>query len=533
MSDDEARPLEDEAAITARDALVHMRTELSALEPSTLAARVGHVIAVADGVAQAVELHRPFIGELVDVDGVIAVVEDVHEASSRLVLLSAAQGVQAGAPVRSLRRALDVPAGPELLGRVIDPLGRPLDGRGRVATRRRVPVEGRPVPLREREPVTRPLRTGVFAVDTMIPIGRGQRQLVIGDRSTGKTELCLDVLAGLPDDTVGVYVAIGRRGSDTASHVQWLRDAGRLRHGLAVVTDADDPVGLVHLAPYAATAMAEALAEQGRDVVVVYDDLTTHAHAHRTLALLMGRPVGREAHPVDVFHAHARLLERATQLGAARGGGSLTAFPIVETQAGDLTGYIPTNLVSITDGQIRLDAALVTADLVPAVDVALSVSRVGGKAQPPLLRGLAGSFKNRYAQFLELESFARFGTRLEASAQEVVDWGRRVRRALRQGRGVSRRWEDTVARLLVVQAEGFERLPMGSVDALVEQACARLLVAPELAGLAMEGAAVPPEVLGGLRRAADRVLASVIGTSGEAHPLAPVDERPARRGAEP
>lgn len=519
--------LEDEATAAARDALVRLRAQLPTLGPSIFAARVGHVTAVADGVVTAVDLHQPFVGELVDVGGVLAVAEDVHEQHTRLVLLSTMHGVEAGAPVRPLGRELDVPAGPELLGRVVDPLGRPLDGRGRIATRRRVPVERRPVPLREREPVTRPLRTGVFAVDTMIPIGRGQRQLVIGDRSTGKTELCLDILAGLPEDTVGVYVAIGRRGADVAANVQWLREVGRLRHGFAVVTDADDPVGLIHLAPYAATAMAEALVELGRDVVVVYDDLTTHAHAHRTLALLMGRPVGREAHPVDVFHAHARLLERATQLGAARGGGSLTAFPIVETQAGDLTGYIPTNLVSITDGQIRLDAALMAADLVPAVDVALSVSRVGGKAQPPLLRGLSGSFKNRYAQFLELESFARFGTRLEASAQAVVDWGRRVRRALRQGRGVSRRWEDTVARLLVVQAAGFERLPLEDVDALIERACARLLAAPELVGLAVEGTAVPPEVIEGLRQAAERVLATLTTPTDDA-PTTPAssDELP-------
>lgn len=504
-----AREHEARARTVVRDALDELRERLPALGPATITARVGRVTAVADGVATVVGLHQPFAGELVEVGSVLAVAEDLHEDHARLVLLSATHGVEAGDPARRLGRVVDVPAGPELVGRVVDPLGRPLDGLGRVLARRRVRVEGPPTPLAEREPVSRPLRTGVFAVDTMIPIGRGQRQLVIGDRSTGKTELCLDLLTGLDEDTIGVYVAIGRRGSETAEHVQWLRDAGLLRHGFAVVTDADDPVGLIHLAPYAATAMAEELAEQGRDVVVVYDDLTTHANAHRTLALLMGRPVGREAHPVDVFHAHARLLERATQLGAARGGGSLTAFPIVETQAGDLTGYIPTNLVSITDGQIRLDASLVAADLMPAVDVALSVSRVGGKAQLPLLRRLSGSFKNRYAQFLELESFARFGTRLEASAQAVVDWGRRVRRALRQGRGVSHSWQDTLARLLVVQAEGFERLPMGSIDALIEQACAQLRSDPTFAAAATEATPVDSARIDELRRAGDHVLAAV------------------------
>ncbi|MCA9712088.1 MAG: hypothetical protein KDK70_40000, partial [Myxococcales bacterium] len=465
--------------------------------------------------------------ELIEVGGVLAVAEDLGLERSRLVLLGPGEGVDAGAPARHLGRGVEVPAGPELIGRVIDPLGRPLDGRAPPATRRRVRVERAPIPLAEREPVTRPLRTGVFGVDTMIPIGMGQRQLVIGDRSTGKTELCLDILAALDRDTVGMYVAIGRRGSDVAAQVQWLREVGLLDHGLCVVTDADDPVGLIQLAPYAATAMAEALAEQGRDVVIVYDDLTSHAHAHRTLALLMGRPVGREAHPVDVFYAHARLLERATQLGRTRGGGSITAFPIIETQAGDLTGYIPTNLVSITDGQIRLDAALAASGLSPAVDVTLSVSRVGSKAQPAVVRQLAGRFKNRYAQFLELEAFARFGTRLEPTAQAVVEWGRRVRQALRQDRGVSRTWADTMARMLVVQAEGFERAPQPELGALVDRVCASLRREPVFARLGTGHATVEPEALDACRTAATRLLAELSGhdgSAGEGEPAAAPDE---------
>ncbi|MCA9654272.1 MAG: F0F1 ATP synthase subunit alpha [Myxococcales bacterium] len=512
----EADPTAARARAVARDALDELRERLPELQPVTNTARVGQVLSVADGVATATSMHRPFAGELVDVGGVLAVAEDLQEGRTRLVLLSEAHGVEAGTPARRLGRLVEVPAGLELIGRVVDPLGRPLDGRGPLVTRRRVRAEGLPIPLAEREPVSRPLRTGVFAIDTMIPIGRGQRQLVIGDRSTGKTELCLDILAGLDEDTVGIYVAIGRRGSDAAAHVQWLQDAGVLQHGVAVVTDADDPVGLVHLAPYSATTMAEEIAEQGRDVVIVYDDLTAHAHAHRTLALLMGRPVGREAHPADVFYAHARLLERATQLGAVRGGGSITAFPIVETQAGDLTGYIPTNLVSITDGQIRLDAGLAAADVVPAVDVALSVSRVGGKAQPPLLRKLSGSFKNRYAQFLELETFARFGTRLEASAQAVVDWGRRVRRVLRQDRGTSHDWSDTIARLLLVQAEGFERLPLGGLDELVQRGRARLALEPTFRAMAPEAPKVDDEQLARLRATGDRVVASLLEPASEA-----------------
>ena len=459
---------------TVLDALQDLRGGLLDLRPKTLESRIGTVVAIGDGVARVVGLQRAFVGELLDVDDVVGMAESVSEHETRVVMLGPSMHVQAGARVRRHGNMLEVPAGPALIGRIVDPLGRPLDRAGPLSSRRRIQVDGPATPLTQREPVSRPLRTGVFAIDTMIPIGRGQRQLIVGDRSTGKTELGLDILASLDPDTVGIYVAIGRRGADTASHLEWLRQADFFRHGFAVVTDADDPPGLVHLTPYAATAMAESLAERGRDCVVVYDDLTSHADVHRALALLLGRPVGREAHPNDVFYAHARMLERGTQLSHSAGGGSITAFPIIETQLGDLTGYIPTNLVSITDGQIRLDAGLLAAGITPATDIGLSVSRVGGKAQPPLVRALAGSFKNRYAQFLELESFARFGTRLESRAQSVVDWGRRVRRVLGQDRGTSRRWSDTIARLLLVSAERFAALPEDGLEATMDEVLRRL-----------------------------------------------------------
>ena len=512
------RPSVFEARLRAagEEAIDSLRSDLMELEARTSSSRVGRVTRVGDGVATVAGLHHPFAGELMDIAGVAAVAEELREHEVRVVLLGDTSLIQAGDTVRRLGRVLEVPVGPELLGRVVDPLGRPLDGRGSLHCRRHVRTETTPVELADREPVQRVLRTGVFALDTMIPIGLGQRQLVIGDRSTGKTELCLDILAAMDPEVVPVYVAIGQRGSETAAHLERLRRTGALERGFAVVSDADDPSGLIHLTPYAATAMAEDLALQGRDVVVVYDDLTTHAHVHRTLALLLDRPVGREAYPVDVFYAHARLLERATQLGASRGNGSLTAFPVVETQLGDLTGYIPTNLVSITDGQVRLDAALAAADIIPAVDVALSVSRVGGKVQPPLVRRLAGSFKNEYAQFLELESFARFGTRLEPGAQAVVDWGRRVRRVLRQERGVARTWSDTVARLVLISTPEFAKRPLELVEEEVEAASARLQAAAELQERDIASGGVGPELIDELKKRASPALQDVLESGEEA-----------------
>ncbi|PRP92593.1 ATP synthase subunit alpha [Enhygromyxa salina] len=506
-------------------ALEQTREGLAGLEPRTRIERLGRVVAVGDGVAIAHELERPVFGELVDVGGVAGRAESVSASEVRLVLLGRGS-VEAGDPVRRAGRILDTPAGSGLLGRVVNPLGHPLDGRGPLAGRRRIRVERDQVPLADRELVSRPLRTGVFAIDTMIPIGRGQRQLVIGDRSTGKTELCVDILAALEPEIVGVYVAIGRRGSEIAGVVAQLREAGVLERGFCVVSDADDPLGLVHLTPYAACAMAESLVEGGRDVVIVYDDLSSHAHAHRSLALLLGRPVGREAYPVDVFYAHARLLERAAQFGAELGGGSLTALPIVETQAGDLTAYIPTNLVSITDGQIRLDAGLVAAGLNPAVDLGLSVSRVGGKAQPELVRTLAGSFKNRYAQFLELESFARFGGRLEPSAQAVIDWGRRARAALHQAYGQPRTWAQTVARMLLVDDPAFIKLSQEGVADAVDEGVARLLDDPAFDRAAIDGGRVGRELIDPLRRRAAVVAAALVERFG-------IDATVDRAGEEP
>ena len=471
-----------------RAVLSRLEQTLHRLDVGPATAAVGRIDRAGDGVARAVGLESPVAGELVDIEGTLARVESIHDGACQLVILAGHRDVVADATVRRTRKVLSAPVGSGVVGRVLDALGRPIDGRGPLLSHRSIPVESVPTPLWDREPVSRPLRTGILVVDAMVPVGRGQRQLVIGDRGTGKTSLCLDILAGLERDVVGVYVGIGRRGTETANHLAWLRRAGMFERGFAVIADADDPIGLVHLAPYMATAIAEDLALSGRDVAIVYDDLTTHANAHRTLALLLQRPVAREAFPADIFYAHARFLERATQVSKARGGGSLTAFPIVETQGGDLTSYIPTNLVSITDGQIRLDAGLSVSGQFPAVDVGLSVSRVGGKAQPVALRKAASSLKNRYAQFLELETFTRFGTRLEAEARAVVQWGRAARQVLRQTRGQSLSWAEITARATVLATDALQDLSHPQIDRALERCLAAMAAADPMAWAGLEQA---------------------------------------------
>ncbi|MCA9690681.1 MAG: F0F1 ATP synthase subunit alpha [Myxococcales bacterium] len=497
-----------ERATTA--ALAAMRARVAALEPSVSRTLVGEVVRVGDGVAVARGLAAPVAGGLYEVGDTLGRADRVDERELRLVLLARGR-VEAGDVVRVHRGQLEVPAGPGLIGRVVDALGRPIDDGGPLRGCRPTPVDGPAPALIEREVVSRPLCSGQTVIDAMIPLGLGQRQLVIGDRSTGKTELCLDILGALEPTLVGVYVAIGRRGAEVANTVEWLRARGFFARGFVVVADADDPIGLIHLAPYTACAMAEALMRRGRDVVIVYDDLTTHAHAHRTLSLLLGRPVGREAHPVDVFHAHAHLLERATQLGRAAGGGSLTALAIAETQAGDLSAYIPTNLVSITDGQLRLDAALAAAGQLPAVDVGLSVSRVGGKAQPTTLRRLAGRLKNRYAQFLELEQFARFGSRLEGENQRALEWGRRVRALLAQERGRPRGWGEMIVHLLLLES-GAERLPLDAIAATAARASVQARAAcPESIAALDRGEALEDDALARVRASVRGVVEEAVG----------------------
>lgn len=350
-----------------------------------------------------------------------------------VILLGESGHLKVGDEAKRTRRVVDMPVGEGLLGRVVDATGCPLDGNGPIDSELRWPIE-RPAPaIMARAPVSEPLQTGIKAVDSAIPIGRGQRELILGDRQTGKTAIALDAMLNESvNGTICIYCAIGQRGSAVARAVATLRERGAMDNCIVVVAAGEEPPGFQYIAPYAATAVAEYFMESGQDVLIVYDDLTRHARAYRELSLLLRRPPGREAYPGDIFYLHSRLLERATHLGDAKGGGSLTALPIVETEAQNISAYIPTNLISITDGQIYLSPELFQKGQLPAIDIGRSVSRVGGKAQLPPLRAIAGDLRLAYVQFEELETFARFGTRLDEDTRRRLERGRRVREVLKQ-----------------------------------------------------------------------------------------------------
>jgi F-type H+-transporting ATPase subunit alpha len=385
----------------------------------------------------------------------------VDDAEVGVVLLGDYWHLKAGDEVERTGRVMDVAVGDALIGRIVDPLGRALDGGGPVATTARLPIERPAAGIMERAPVTVPLQTGLKAIDALIPIGRGQRELILGDRHTGKTAIAIDTILNQHGrDVVCVYCAIGQRASAVARTVANLREKGALEYTVVVVTEGNDPPGLAYIAPYAATSIAEHFMESGRDVLIVYDDLTQHARAYRELSLLLRRPPGREAFPGDIFYIHSRLLERATHLCEERGGGSLTALPIIETEAEDISAYIPTNLISITDGQIYLSPSLFELGVLPAIDVSKSVSRVGGKAQRPAYRAVTGALKLAYAQFEELETFARFGARLDESTRKIIRHGRRIRACLQQAEFATVPVPAQIAVLLALGAELFDAIPL-------------------------------------------------------------------------
>jgi F-type H+-transporting ATPase subunit alpha len=396
----------------------------------------GHVVSVGDGIVWVSGLPSAAMDEILYLeDGSRALVFRLGRDLLGAILLEMSARLAAGATVTLSGLRLSLPVGDELLGRVIDPLGRPLDGEARPDCRGRRELDVRSPPLIARDFVNAPLYTGNKIVDTLIPIGKGQRQLVIGDNGTGKTSLALDAVINQRDKDVRcVYVLIGQKRSSAVQAIETLRTAGALATTTVVVAEATDMPGLKYLAPFAGCAVAEHWMSQGHDTLVVYDDLTTHARTYRELSLLLRRPPGREAYPGDIFYLHARLLERATRLAASHGGGSMTALPIVETEQGEIATYIPTNLISITDGQIYLDRQLFAGGFLPAIDVARSVSRIGGQAQHPRIKAEAGRMKLDYLQFLELEVFTRFGARLEAGMEARIRRGRVLRELLKQDR---------------------------------------------------------------------------------------------------
>lgn len=408
-----------------------------------------------------------------------------------VVMLSPWDGIAAGSEVGRSGDVVRVPVGETLLGRVIDPLGRPLDGGAAPVPVRFEPVERPALAIVDRDLVSRPLATGITVIDAMIPIGRGQRELIIGDRKTGKTAIAADAVINQKNsDVICVWAAIGQRSSSVNRLIDTVTRFGPRERTIFVVAEASGPPGLAWLAPYAACTMAEYFSEQGRDVLLVIDDLTRHAAIHREVSLLLRRPPGREAYPGDIFYAHSRLLERGARRADSLGGGSLTILPIAETQGGNLTAYIPTNLISITDGQIILDPKLFYEGQKPAVNVGLSVSRVGGKAQPPILRRLAGSLRLDYAQFLELEVFTRFGAMADERTRRVVEHGRRIRSLLIQA--------NTQVRPLAEQAAGLLALGEGLLDPLSPAAMTAFT-----AGLAAWLAAEAPDLAGRIMTAGE------------------------------
>ena len=407
---------------------------LAVYAPTLAPREVGTIARVSTGIAMVTGLPGVGFEELVRFPGgVYGIAFNLDAEEIGVVLLGDHVQLHAGDEVERTGRVMDVGVGEALLGRVIDPLGRPLDGRGPIVFTERLPIERPAAPIMDRAPVTVPLQTGLKVIDALVPIGRGQRELILGDRQTGKTAIAVDTILNQRDrDVLCVYCAIGQRASAVAKAVASLRDNGALAYTVVVVTEGNDPPGLAYIAPYAATSIAEHFMQAGRDVLIVYDDLTQHARAYRELSLLLRRPPGREAFPGDIFYIHSRMLERATHLRAELGGGSLTALPIIETEAQNISAYIPTNLISITDGQIYLSPALFELGVLPAVDVGRSVSRVGGKAQRAAYRAVTGDLKLAYAQFEELETFARFGAHLDDDTRKIIGHGRRIRAFLKQ-----------------------------------------------------------------------------------------------------
>lgn len=462
-------------------------------KPELTLREVGEIISIATGIAKVSGLPGVGFDELIEFPGgVFGIAFNLDEDEIDVVLLGEYWHLNAGDKVNRTGRVMDVAVGDALLGRIIDPLGRPLDGNGPVVTSSRLPIERPATPIMDRAPVAEPLQTGLKVIDALIPIGLGQRELILGDRQTGKTTIAIDtILNQRGKDVLCIYCAIGQRASAVAKTVAILRERGAMAYTVVVLTEGNDPPGLAYIAPYAATSIAEYYMESGRNVLIVYDDLTHHARAYRELSLLLRRPPGREAFPGDIFYIHSRLLERATHLRKELGGGSLTALPIIETEAQNISAYIPTNLISITDGQIYLSPSLFELGVLPAVDVVKSVSRVGGKAQRAAYRAVAGDLKLSYAQFEELETFARFGAHLDADTSKIIEHGRRIRACLKQPESSPVSMPEQIAVLLALTSGLFDQVPInqmkGAEDAVRQVAanipkdvCARFYTAEKL-----------------------------------------------------
>jgi F-type H+-transporting ATPase subunit alpha len=422
------------AQIRADEITRVLRDEIENYDNAVSVSETGFVISVGDGIARIHGLEKVMSGELIefshDVSGIAL---NLEEDQVGAVLLGDYTELKEGEEVRRTGRIMSIPVGEAMIGRVVDSLGKPIDDKGPVETTKFNPLEATAPGVVDRQPVKEPLQTGIKAIDAMIPIGRGQRELIIGDRQTGKTAIALDTIINQKGgDVICIYVAVGQKRSTVAQVVKTLQDAGAMEYTIVVAATASDPAPMQYIAPYAGCALGEYFRDSGRHALVVYDDLSKHAAAYREISLLLRRPPGREAFPGDVFYLHSRLLERAAKLSKEKGGGSLTALPFIETQAGDVSAYIPTNVISITDGQIYLEADLFNANVRPAVNVGISVSRVGGSAQIKAMRQVAGTLRLDMAQYRELAAFAQFGSDLDKSSQNQLNRGKRLVEILKQ-----------------------------------------------------------------------------------------------------
>lgn len=431
---------------------------------------VGTVIQVGDGIARVYGLEECMAAELLEFPGgTLGMALNLEEDNIGCVLMGPYTHINEGDTVKRTGRIISVPVGDALLGRVVNSLGQPLDGEGPIETDKLRPVERIAPGVIERQPVHEPLQTGLKAVDSMIPIGRGQRELILGDRQTGKTAIAVDAILNQKDsDVICIYVAVGQKQSTVANVVQTLKDYGAMEYSIVVSATASDPAPMQYIAPFAGAAMGEEFMENGKHVLIIYDDLSKQANAYRELSLLLRRPPGREAYPGDIFNLHSRLLERACKLSEERGAGSMTALPIIETQAGDVSAYIPTNVISITDGQIYLEPDLFYAGQRPAINVGLSVSRVGGAAQIKAMKQVAGTMRLDMAQYRELAAFAQFGSDLDKATQARLTRGERLMELLKQNQYVPMAVEDQVASIFAGVNGFLDDLPVEKVAAFEE-----------------------------------------------------------------
>ena len=494
-----------------------IRSQIKHYEAKINQSETGTVILIGDGIAKAAGLTGCMVNELLEFPGgVYGMAQNLEENSVSIVMLGNEEGICEGDTVRRTGRVVSVPVGYELIGRVVDALGQPIDGKGPIDAKKYAPIESPAPGILKRKSVSVPLQTGIKAIDSMIPIGRGQRELIIGDRQTGKTAIAIDtILNQKGKDMICIYVAIGQKASSVAQIAELLRRHDAMSYSIIVCAGAGESASMQYIAPYAGAAIGEYFMNKGKDVLIVYDDLSKHAIAYRALSLLLGRSPGREAYPGDVFYLHSRLLERAARLSDERGGGSMTALPIVETQAGDVSAYIPTNIISITDGQIFLESSLFFSGHRPAVNVGLSVSRVGGAAQTKAMKKAVGTLRLDLAQYREMEVFTQFSSDLDEETKSQLAYGQSLMYILRQGRSAPLSQAQQIVTLVTAMAHIYQQVPVAQVCQLRDFLLGEFAASRQSLMLQLEqGAALTDELRGQITDFAKTALEKFKRTGG-------------------